>query len=326
MQADDQRLIQSFSQIIPKPYDDAMNLRQIEAFRMVMLTGTVTAAAERLRVSQPAVSRLLSLLEAKTGLALFTRSKQRLQPTPEAWLFMREVERAFVGLDKLDRAAQNIRNAATGSLRIASIPVVGFSFLPRVIARYRTLHPDVAVTLQTRSSTTVSEWMSAANFDLGFAVPGVEQSNVQNTPYAAIPGVCVLPVGHRLAVKSVIEPKDLEGEEFISLDPTDANRVLVDKVFQEADVRRRLHVEAPYALVVANLVCNGAGVSLINPLSVLTISKELLVSRPFRPNVPFGFSLLTRKDMPLSLAGRRFLDVMRSEIAALFGEEVLLSR
>ncbi|MGX1786456.1 LysR substrate-binding domain-containing protein [Bosea sp. NPDC055332] len=304
----------------------SLNIRQIEAFRMIMQTGTVTAAAERLRISQPAVSRLLSLLEAKAGLTLFTRSRQRLQPTPEAWLFMREVERSFVGLDKLERAAQNIRNASTGSLRIASIPVVGFSFLPRVVARYRTLHPDVAVTLQTRSSTTVSEWMSSANFDLGFAVPGVEQSNVQNTPYAAIPGVCVLPAGHRLAAKRVIEPKDLEGEEFISLDPADANRVIVDKVFQQADVRRRLNVEAPYALVVANLVCHGTGVSLLNPLSILTISEDLLVARPFLPTVRFGFSLLTRKDMPLSLTARAFLDIMRAEIAALYGDEVLLSR
>lgn len=307
-------------------YEMALNLRQIEAFRMVMQTGTVTAAAERLRISQPAVSRLLSLLEARSGLTLFVRARQRLQPTAEAWLFMREVERSFVGLDKLERAAQQIGNAQSGSLRIASIAVVGLSFLPRVVARFRTLHPDVTVSLQTRSSTTVSEWMSSANFDLGFAVSGVEQSNVQNTPYASMPAVCIMPAGHRLAARSVIEPKDLEGEEFISLDPADANRVLIDRVFQRADVRRRLNVEAPYALVVANLVCQGAGVSLINPLSLLTISKELLITRPFEPEIRFGFSLLTRKDVPLSLTARAFLDVMRAEITELYGAETLLSR
>jgi hypothetical protein len=60
-----------------------MNLRQIEAFRAVMVAGTVTGAAARLRISQPAVSRLISQLERTTKLALFVRSKQRVYPTRE---------------------------------------------------------------------------------------------------------------------------------------------------------------------------------------------------------------------------------------------------
>ncbi|WP_439495656.1 LysR substrate-binding domain-containing protein [Bosea sp. (in: a-proteobacteria)] len=308
-----------------------MNLRQIEAFRMVMLTGTVTGAAERLSISQPAVSRLLSLLEAKTGLTLFTRSKQRLQPTPEALLFLREVDRSFVGLEKLERAAHNIRTAATGSLRIASIPIVGLVFLPRVIARYRRLHPDVAIGLQTRSSATVmdwmasSNWMATSNYDLGFASSGPEQSNIQKIAYAAIPGVCILPAGHRLAAKSSVEVGDLEGEEFISLDPADGNRVAVDKVFQAADVRRRMSIEAPYALAVANMVAAGAGVSVVSPLATLGFSEEALVVRPFAPVVRFGFSLLLRKDIPLSLAARAFLDITRAHLVELYGQDALVA-
>ncbi len=68
-----------------------INTRQIEAFRAIMLAGTVTGAAERLRISQPAVSRLISQLESKSKLKLFQRQRQRLHPTPEAIAFYREV-------------------------------------------------------------------------------------------------------------------------------------------------------------------------------------------------------------------------------------------
>jgi DNA-binding transcriptional LysR family regulator len=302
-----------------------MNVRQIEAFRLVMLTGTVTAAAARLRISQPAVSRLISLLEARAGLKLFVRSKQRLHPTPEALLFHREVERSFIGLEKLERAASNIRTASSGSLRIASIPVVGIAFLPRVIARFRRNHPDVTISLQTRSSVTVIDWVMSSNYDLGFASSTPDQANLQSLAYASIPGVCILPARHRLARRQVVEAKDLEGEEFISLDPTDGNRVNVDRIFAGADVRRRLTLEAPYAAVIAAMVGQGLGVSVINPMAVLDWPADRLVARRFLPTLSFGFSLLYRKDIPMSLAARSFLAAMRDEMSEQFGPETLLT-
>jgi DNA-binding transcriptional LysR family regulator len=300
-----------------------MNLKQIEAFRMVMRAGTVTAAAERLRISQPAVSRLLSQLESKTGLRLFVRANQRLHPTPEGILFHREVERSFVGIEKLERAASSIKNATTGTLRIASIPVVGLAFLPRVLARFKREHPDVSISLQTRSSVTVVDWVVSSNYDIGFASAPIEIANIHSVPFAAFPGVCILPPGHRLSAKDVIEPADLEGEEFLSYDPMDPNRAAIDGVFRDADVRRRTFIEAPYAAVIAATVSHGVGVAVVSPLAVLDRVPDSLVVRPFRPTVMFGFSVIYRKDIPLSVAARAFLALMADEVERMFGAEAV---
>lgn len=302
-----------------------MNLKQIEAFRMVMQAGTVTAAAERLRISQPAVSRLLSQLESKTGLRLFLRVNQRLHPTPEGILFHREVERSFVGLEKLDRAAASIRAGASGTLRIASIPVVGLAFLPRVLGLYKRSHPDVSISLQTRSSVTVVDWVVSSNYEIGFASAPLDIANIHSARFAALPGVCILPPGHRLAAKPAIEPADLEGEDFISHDPMDLNRVAVDQLFRDADVRRRTLVEAPYAAVIAAMVSQGVGVSIVSPLAVLDRPPDSLVVRPFHPAVAFGFAVIYRKDTPLSVAARSFLALMSREIVREFGAEALLA-
>jgi DNA-binding transcriptional LysR family regulator len=289
-----------------------------------MLTGTVTAAAERMRISQPAVSRLLSLLEARTGLTLFVRSKQRLQPTPEAQQFFREVERLYVGLDKLERAAQSIRSATSGSLRLASVPIAGLGFLPRVMARYRRAHPDVTVSLQTRSSITVLDWVASTNYDVGFAAGAPEQPSLLTIPFAAVPGICIMPPHHRLASRKVVELTDLEGEDFISLDPTDANRVALDTLCQNGGVRRRLTLEAPYAVVVAAMVSQGLGISVLSPLSVLDFEPRKVITRPFVPAIRFTFSVVYRKDLALSVTARTFLECARTEFIQLFGPESLL--
>ena len=92
-----------------------LKIRQVEAFRALMQRHTVTRAAQALHISQPAVSRLLSDFESGVGFKLFERQQGRLLPTSEARVLYDEVERAFVGLDRIALAAQQIRAMRRGS-------------------------------------------------------------------------------------------------------------------------------------------------------------------------------------------------------------------
>ncbi len=171
-----------------------MKIRQLEAFKSVMTAGTVTAAADLMNISQPVVSRLIAQLESATGLKLFFRSKRRLRPTPEALSFFREVEKTFAGVEKLKQVADNIRNFSTGNLRIVCLPALALGFMPRVIDRFLDKHPKITVSLQTRSSQTVREWIAAQQFDLGLAagatdIPGVTSASPRSTAFACCPSV-----------------------------------------------------------------------------------------------------------------------------------------
>src|SRR4029453_10823677 len=141
-----------------------------------------------------------------------------------------------VGLEKLERTAANISNLVTGTLRIIALPALGLGFVPQVIHRFKRDHPDVSIVLQTRSVSTVLDWTASANFDFGIIGPGSDAPYLDCEPFASPAGVCVVPSNHRLARKTRIAPRDLEGEEFISLDPADPNRTAVDEVFRKAGV------------------------------------------------------------------------------------------
>ena len=109
----------------------ALNYRQLETFRAVMLSGSASRAAELLDITQPAVSRTIAELEKGVGFVLFERIKGRLVTTPEAQMLLNEVEKSFVGLDRIRAEAARIRDFGAGSLRIASLAALGSTLVPR---------------------------------------------------------------------------------------------------------------------------------------------------------------------------------------------------
>ena len=107
-----------------------LNLRQIEVFRAIMLTGSISKAAQLLNVSQPAISRLLSYTESRIGLVLFERIKGRLYPTPEARRLYQVVEQVHNSVQRVNEVATDLIEKRHGSLHIAVSPSLGQTLIP----------------------------------------------------------------------------------------------------------------------------------------------------------------------------------------------------
>jgi DNA-binding transcriptional LysR family regulator len=292
-----------------------INHRQLEAFRAVMITGVVTRAAEVLRVTQPAVTRLIGDLEYTLGFALFERRKGRLVPTVDAQVLYEEVEKSFVGVDKIAQIAEDIRRFNRGTLRIASMPAMALGFLPRVITRFLADRPEINVSLQVRSSQKVVEWIAAQQFDVGFVAIQASHPAVEAETLLATRLVCVMPEGHSLAARSVIAPKDLENEVFISLGTELAVRFMVDAVFDEAGVSRRLGIDTQLSEPACALVVEGAGVSLVEPITAAEFLGRGLVARPFEPAIPFEFAVLYPSYRPRARLAEDFVARVKTLLA-----------
>ncbi|SIT51087.1 Transcriptional regulator, LysR family [Paraburkholderia piptadeniae] len=290
-----------------------MNLKHIEAFRAVMVAGSMTAAAKALFTSQPNVSRLISQLERETGLLLFQRSGVRLIPTSEGTAFFREVERAYVGLQGLANAAAQIRNLGSGRLRIAAMPSAGLTLVPHAIKRFQALHPGVTVSLHVNTSGTVNHWTASQFCDLGVAVYISEASNCDVELLSKVAAVCVMPATHRLAKKAVIKPADLRSESFISLCHGDGTRAQMDEVFVRAGVERVLAIEAQYSAICCEMVRCGMGVTLAHPVVARDFAGPDIAIRPFSPAVLFPTWLLFPPHRPRERLASAFVEVLRAE-------------
>jgi len=289
-----------------------VNLRQLEAFRAVMRTGSVTNAAASLYLSQPAVSRLIADLERSVGFRLFERTKGSAPvPTPEAEAFYHEVQRSFAGLQVLKQAADDIRNFRSGNLHIACLPALATGFIPAVIKEFRAANPAVRIQLQTRSSSTVRLWVAAQQFDLGLATPGGEVQGVRAESFLKTTGVCVLPAQHPLAANPLITPADLRGEPFISLALEDPVRARIDRAFAEAGVERDVVVETQYAMTICGLVRRGIGCAILNPLTAADFSQEGIVLRKFEPAIEFEYMLYLPTFRPPSRMAAEFIELMK---------------
>ncbi|MEK6297697.1 MAG: LysR substrate-binding domain-containing protein [Paraburkholderia tropica] len=287
-----------------------MNLKHVEAFRAVMVSGSMTAAAKALFTSQPNVSRLIAQLERDTGLKLFQRVGVRLIPTSGGEAFFREVERAYVGLQGLANAAAQIRNLGSGRLRIAAMPSAGLTLVPHALKRFQDRYPGVTVSLHVNTSGTVNHWTASQFCDLGVAVYVSEASNCEVELLSKVAAVCVMPAHHRLAKKRSIRPEDLEGESFISLCHGDGTRAQMDEVFVRAGVERVLAIEAQYTAICCEMVRSGMGVTLAHPIVARDFAGPDIAIRPFAPAVMFPMYLLFPPNRPRERLASAFVDVL----------------
>jgi len=288
-----------------------LTYRQIEAFRAVMISGTASGAAEILCVSQPAISRLLADFESTVGVKMFERQRRRLTPTPEARFFYEEVERAFVSLEKLSRAAEELREFHLGSLRIASMPAASVEFLPTLADRFCREHSGVSLTLQVRSTQHVIDLVASQHFDLG-VISGIELDDpaIEARTLADSRLVCILPAGHRLAEHEVIRPRDLEGEVFVSLGSEQSLRHKIDGVFEREGVNRQLMIDTQLHYAACAFVLAGSGVSLVDPITAMHYRRLGLVVKCFEPRIDYRYSMIFPRQRGQSGLTKAFLGML----------------
>ena len=290
--------------------------RQLEAFAAVMERGTVTAAAERLGVSQPAVSKILAGLELEIGYPLFTRLKRRLAPTSEAQLLAGEVSRLYRGLERVSEVAREICYRQVGDLQIYSTPALGRTVLPDVLAGFMRRHAKAHVVFHVRSSTYINQKMVDQQLDLGFSMMPFEHPAMVSEELSRAPAVCVLPGDHRLARRKVVRPADLRGERFLSFPSDGRMRHLVDAVFEQERIERRTQIDVYSSAEACALAARGVGVSIVEPFTARDYRGEGIAIVPFEPRIRYLFRDMRPRYRKPSRLADAFLAAVKDHLKA----------
>ena len=286
-----------------------MNYRQIECFRAVMHTGSMTLAATQLHTSQPNVSRAIALLQRETQLQLFQRVGLRVVPTPEAHALLKEVDRVYVGLQSIGDAADRIRTLGVEGLRIAVSPGIGVSPVPRILQVFRGMRPRVPVVVHTADSATICKWVSSGYYELGLVGYVALPQEVDTTLVHSDRAVCIVPRGHRLARKRKVVPSDLAGESFISHASPDVVRAATDRVFNPEV--RRLEIETTLGTTICAMVARGLGVSIVNPAMLSELALTGVHSLAFEPAIQIECHLVLARQQPAQALVADFLEAIR---------------
>ena len=298
-----------------------VSLRHIEIFHAVITTGNLTEAAALLHTSQPTVSRELARFEQLTGLQLFERVRGRLQPTAQGLHLFEEVQRSWYGLDRIVSAAEGLRQLRQGELSLACLPVFSQSLLPLLCQPFMQRYPDLSLNIIPQESPLLEEWLSAQRYDLGLTETTHTPAGTERSALFTADEVCVLPADHPLAQRAVLTPADFNGQNYISLSRTDSYRQIVDGIFAEHGVQRRMVMETHSAASVCSMVKAGIGVSIVNPLTALDYADSGVTIRRFSIAVPFTVSLIRPRHRPASALVDAFSQHLHQHIG-LFSERL----
>lgn len=268
-----------------------MDYRQVEMFEAVVSLGSVTEAARRLGVTQPAVSTAIAKLERAVGFPLFRREGRRLLPTPEAALLHGKAARVLADFRGLGETAAGIHAGQAGTLTVATNPSPGIAWLPALAARFCQARPEVRLRLLTRSSGEVRDLAALSAFDLGLAEAPFTRAEtlLRRYSFARVVG---LPPEHRLASEAVLTPQLLDGEAMVATVNSSWSWATIERAFEAAGARCRVVAECEFTAIAISMVSAGLGLCIADPLSIAGASAQGLVVRPFRPVLPYDVGLL----------------------------------
>lgn len=291
-----------------------LKLRQLEVFRAVMETGSVTAAAARLNCTQPAASVALSKFEQASGLTLFDRVRGRFVPTAEGEALYVEVDRGMHGIGRIATKIDELRHGRVGSLTIASDGAI--TLLTRVVATFQERHADVTLDLFHRPSKDIVNWSAGRQLDIGLVEGITNWPGVAFEPFVQA-CVCLVPVGHRLAGADVVSPADLGGETLIGVSEHHSIDVQVASLLGSQGIRPAGRINAEYFETCKQLVRRGVGLCIIGVASHEPDLGDGVVALPFEPQIHYEMSIVTPSRPGPSALARLFVDDLRATLEPL---------
>lgn len=287
-----------------------LTIQQLQTFREVMRTGSISEAARVLGRTQPAVSAVIANLEGQLGFALFLREHGRLAPRPEALYLLEETEDILNRLARTTQSMAELANRQRGSLRIACHPAASGFFIPALLAGFLKDRPAVKADLMMRSSQVVTDLVASQEYDIGLAEAPSPRASIRSQTWD-LRCVLALPERNSLPQDRPLTPVDLDGYPMATMFDDHATHQTIETAFarEGATLNRRFVLRT--FLPAIQLVAHGMCASIVDRITARSSPTEGVVFRDFAPAIPSSVAILEPAHRPQSLLAQAF----REELA-----------
>lgn len=253
-----------------------MNRNHLALFHAVAEEKSISAGAQRLHISQPAVSKQIGELESALGVQLFDRLPRGVRLTDAGRVLADYARRMTLMEDDAERAIEELRGLKQGRLTIGASTTIGAYLLPDALARFHWKYPGIELTLEIANTQVIEAALVEGRFEIGFTEGVIESDALDTTVFHEDELVAIAPAGHRLLSKKGATARDLCREPLIAREKGSGTRDVVEAAL----ARKRINVAPVMSLgsteAIKCAVIAGAGVAIV---SRLTISVELQAQR-----------------------------------------------
>jgi DNA-binding transcriptional LysR family regulator len=298
-----------------------MRLRHIEVFNAVMQTGSVSAAARLINVTQPAVSRTLQHAELQLGFALFERARGRLTPTNEAMALFPHVEKLYEQLDEVQRLAAGLRHGAvTDRLQVLTVFALSREVLPHAVAGFRKKYPQVQVTVQALHTPQVVSGLLLQEADVGFVISSAGQHALERESLAEVDMHCIVPKGllPPSRIKSAgMALQDLADLPVVALDARDPLGMRINQACREHGVGLSPVVTVQTYHAALSMAEYGLGIAIVDGCTASAADKRKVHVLPLLPRITVSVNALHLAQRPSSVLARAMTQEMRKALREL---------
>jgi len=241
-----------------------MDIRQLKAFVAIAETGTFTAGAARVHVTQAAISMQIRQLENETGAKLFVRAPRRVILTEAGEKLL---ERAYVILREHDAALEEmaaLTGAHRGRLRIGSASaMVAGDPLPQILRELKKNHDAVETSVASGTSEELVQQVLAGDLDVAFVSLPVEARGIQTELLSEDYLVAIASPHHKMANQKVVSAYSLAGEKLILGERGGNTRRLIDQFFSQAGVTPKVMMELSRLTAIKRMVEEDMGIGIV---------------------------------------------------------------
>ena len=292
-----------------------LDIDGIQAFVMIAERGGFQKAAERLHLTQTALTRRIQRLEAYLGLRLLDRTTRSVSLTAVGREFLPEAERLVSDLTRSVDRLKDKSQGATGEVTVACVTSMAYQRLPAVMRRYAAQHPGNRVRILDRGSTLVTEAVRQGQAEFGLNILLFRDADLIEEPLFQDPFVLVCLASHPMAGAGRATWGDLHGADLITYTTASSNRLLIDYQLsrKRLDVRGRFEVEHLSAAI--GLVSAGVGVAILPASGLLAKAHPELRQIPLvDPVIRRSIGLIQRRATSLSPAAQALHDLLAQEL------------
>ncbi|MDR5837560.1 LysR family transcriptional regulator [Caballeronia sp. LZ034LL] len=293
-----------------------LNLRDIRALVAVADTGSFTRAAQRLNLSQPALTVQIRRLEEAVGARLFDRNSRNVALTPTGRELLPLLRKSLNDMENVLRDARALGEGGSGTIRLACLPTFAASMLPELIIGMKREVPRVAFQIRDVVASAVNALVRSEEADIGLT-GGEVADPLLEVLYAGVDRlVAVCPRGHALAKKRRIGPADLAREPLVLTAPGTSVRTVVDAALGATGDTLEIACEPTYMMTAVAMVRGGLGVTIL-PETAREVRAEpgLVVKAIDHPAFVRPVALIRKKGRTLPAVTERFVERLRAAIA-----------
>jgi DNA-binding transcriptional LysR family regulator len=283
-----------------------MDIRQFRVLRTVLQTGSVSAAARTLNISQPAVSKTLSLIEEEMDLRLFERLNGRLIPTPQAHALCPDIDKILADFALVKQTARELRDGKRGRITIASPPTGTASIVPLAIQSFRQHNPSVEFTIKATTTPEVVEMVARNEAEIGICQPSSGDPQVLATDLCTGIVMCIMRRDDELCRLKYVRSSDVADRDIITFPVSEPTGARIFEAFKNDGYRLRPYADVNQSLTAGAMVSAGTGIGLVDSFLPMKSAFPDLIARPFSPAIALRIQMMTSAQRILSPIANAF--------------------